>query len=124
VGSGLSLSTFVKYIYVPDFDLIVFSITALSNSFMENFHHQLFLKRCPKSYRLLLLGSVTYAQYLPSIFLGVGTFDLQDAAKNCSPMSEECSPTPPQSRFPPCIEFGKYEIQTWYSSPYPQEYAR
>jgi hypothetical protein len=52
--------------------IIVFSITALSNSFMENFHHQLFLKRCPKSYRLLLLGSVTYAQYLPSIFLGVG----------------------------------------------------
>ena len=30
----------------------------------------------------------------------------------------------PQTRFPPCIEFGKYEIQTWYSSPYPQEYAR
>ncbi|XP_052068323.1 histone acetyltransferase KAT6B-like isoform X3 [Mytilus californianus] len=52
------------------------------------------------------------------------TFDLQDASKNCSPMLEECSPTPSQSRFPPCIEFGKYEIQTWYSSPYPQEYAR
>lgn len=27
-------------------------------------------------------------------------------------------------RFPSMIEFGKYEIQTWYSSPYPQEYAR
>ncbi|XP_029465408.1 histone acetyltransferase KAT6B isoform X1 [Rhinatrema bivittatum] len=27
-------------------------------------------------------------------------------------------------RFPSIIEFGKYEIQTWYSSPYPQEYAR
>ncbi|KAK7507734.1 hypothetical protein BaRGS_00000699, partial [Batillaria attramentaria] len=25
---------------------------------------------------------------------------------------------------PPMIELGKYEIQTWYSSPYPQEYAR
>ncbi|XP_046367301.2 histone acetyltransferase KAT6B-like isoform X5 [Haliotis rufescens] len=34
------------------------------------------------------------------------------------------APSEPQHRFPPCIEFGKYEIQTWYSSPYPQEYAR
>ena len=32
--------------------------------------------------------------------------------------------SPSQGRFPPCIEFGKYEITTWYSSPYPQEYAR
>lgn len=29
-----------------------------------------------------------------------------------------------QGRYPPCIEFGKYEIHTWYSAPYPQEYAR
>ena len=28
------------------------------------------------------------------------------------------------SRFPPFIQFGPYEITTWYSSPYPQEYAR
>ncbi|XP_032087726.1 histone acetyltransferase KAT6B isoform X3 [Thamnophis elegans] len=27
-------------------------------------------------------------------------------------------------RYPSVIEFGKYEIQTWYSSPYPHEYAR
>lgn len=27
-------------------------------------------------------------------------------------------------RCPAAIEFGKYEIQTWYSSPFPQEYAR
>ncbi|XP_043912677.1 histone acetyltransferase KAT6B isoform X3 [Protopterus annectens] len=27
-------------------------------------------------------------------------------------------------RCPAAVEFGKYEIQTWYSSPYPQEYAR
>ena len=31
-------------------------------------------------------------------------------------------PTAP--RCPAAIEFGKYDIQTWYSSPYPQEYAR
>ncbi|XP_033112040.1 histone acetyltransferase KAT6A-like isoform X2 [Anneissia japonica] len=29
-----------------------------------------------------------------------------------------------QSRSPQYIEFGKYEINTWYTSPYPQEYAR
>ncbi|KAF7279893.1 hypothetical protein GWI33_006626 [Rhynchophorus ferrugineus] len=29
-----------------------------------------------------------------------------------------------QPRNPAAIEFGKYEIQTWYSSPFPQEYAR
>ncbi|PSN52347.1 hypothetical protein C0J52_18097, partial [Blattella germanica] len=29
-----------------------------------------------------------------------------------------------QQRCPGAIEFGQYEIQTWYSSPYPQEYAR
>ena len=30
----------------------------------------------------------------------------------------------PNGRYPPCIEFGRWEIETWYSSPYPQEYAR
>ncbi|XP_066259738.1 histone acetyltransferase KAT6B isoform X1 [Euwallacea similis] len=29
-----------------------------------------------------------------------------------------------QPRNPGAIEFGKYEIHTWYSSPFPQEYAR
>lgn len=29
-----------------------------------------------------------------------------------------------QGRNPAAIEFGKYEIETWYSSPFPQEYAR
>ncbi|XP_025095582.1 histone acetyltransferase KAT6B-like isoform X2 [Pomacea canaliculata] len=38
---------------------------------------------------------------------------------------KEALPLPDsQGRYPPCIEMGKYEIQTWYSSPYPQEYAR
>ena len=31
---------------------------------------------------------------------------------------------PNNARCPPKIEFGRYEIETWYSSPYPQEYAR
>lgn len=29
----------------------------------------------------------------------------------------------PNTKSPSMIEFGKYEIKTWYSSPYPQEYA-
>lgn len=29
-----------------------------------------------------------------------------------------------QQRCPAAIEFGQYEIETWYSSPFPQEYAR
>uniref|UniRef100_A0A3P9LJ75 Histone acetyltransferase n=1 Tax=Oryzias latipes TaxID=8090 RepID=A0A3P9LJ75_ORYLA len=33
-------------------------------------------------------------------------------------------PPDPQMRCPAVIEFGKFEIQTWYSSPYPQEYSR
>ncbi|XP_073542173.1 histone acetyltransferase KAT6B isoform X1 [Phyllobates terribilis] len=36
----------------------------------------------------------------------------------CKAMSDQTG------RYPAVIEFGKYEIQTWYSSPYPQEYAR
>jgi len=34
------------------------------------------------------------------------------------------TPDPSTSRCPASIEFGKYTIDTWYSSPYPQEYAR
>ncbi|XP_052262827.1 histone acetyltransferase KAT6A-like isoform X2 [Dreissena polymorpha] len=41
-----------------------------------------------------------------------------------SSTSSTASVVPAQGPYPPCIEFGKYEIQTWYSSPYPQEYAR
>ncbi|XP_023225844.1 histone acetyltransferase KAT6B-like isoform X2 [Centruroides sculpturatus] len=39
-------------------------------------------------------------------------------------MGHDAIPREPQGRSPAAIEFGKYDIQTWYSSPYPQEYAR
>lgn len=29
-----------------------------------------------------------------------------------------------QERCPAAIEFGQWEIETWFSSPFPQEYAR
>ncbi len=44
---------------------------------------------------------------------------LQSIASSLIPLSNYDSTT----RLPPMIEFGKYEIKTWYSSPYPQEYA-
>ena len=54
----------------------------------------------------------------------------------CTPLKEkpststeprESNPPSPNAvalRCPASIEFGKHEIDTWYSSPYPQEYAR
>lgn len=44
---------------------------------------------------------------------------LQSMASSLIPLSNYDSNT----RLPPMIEFGIYEIKTWYSSPYPQEYA-
>ena len=44
---------------------------------------------------------------------------LQSMASSLIPFNNYDSNT----RLPPMIEFGKYEIKTWYSSPYPQEYA-
>ncbi|XP_054166683.1 histone acetyltransferase KAT6B-like [Oppia nitens] len=41
-----------------------------------------------------------------------------EAASSLSPGAQ------PTLRCPAAIEFGKYEIETWYSSPYPQEYVR
>jgi len=35
-----------------------------------------------------------------------------------SESSAECG------RSPSCIVIGKYEVTTWYSAPYPQQYAR
>ncbi|XP_078316982.1 uncharacterized protein LOC111118300 isoform X4 [Crassostrea virginica] len=56
---------------------------------------------------------------------------MEDAARQNGESQVAAAPTVPlpavpggPGRFPPCIEFGKYEIQTWYSSPYPQEYAK
>ncbi|XP_048478460.1 histone acetyltransferase KAT6A isoform X2 [Plutella xylostella] len=34
------------------------------------------------------------------------------------------APAAPAARCPSAIEFGQWEIDTWYSSPFPQEYAR
>ena len=47
----------------------------------------------------------------------------QERAMNSMASSINGNPFDPNARSPPMIEFGKYEIKTWYSSPYPQEYA-
>lgn len=84
-----------------------------------------------QSYALLYLVSNQHHLLIPNSFGLQLEFDLQDAARqNGEPEVAAATPVPLPAvpggpgRFPPCIEFGKYEIQTWYSSPYPQEYAK
>lgn len=84
-----------------------------------------------QSYALLYLVSSQHHLLIPNSFGLQLEFDLQDAARqNGEPEVAAATPVPLPAvpggpgRFPPCIEFGKYEIQTWYSSPYPQEYAK
>jgi len=57
------------------------------------------------------------------------TKQLADISKpNLASSPSKLSPTATQfaeqERCPAAIQFGKYEIETWYSSPFPQEYAR
>jgi len=47
----------------------------------------------------------------------------QEKANSYLTSNNEPANTGSNSRCPPKIEFGRYEIETWYSSPYPQEYA-
>ena len=47
----------------------------------------------------------------------------QERAMQSMVSSMNGNPLDPNTRSPPMIEFGKYEMKTWYSSPYPQEYA-
>ncbi|XP_028041911.1 histone acetyltransferase KAT6A isoform X1 [Bombyx mandarina] len=41
-----------------------------------------------------------------------------------APLTPSLAPPAPTVRCPSAIEFGQWEIETWYSSPFPQEYAR
>lgn len=45
-------------------------------------------------------------------------------ANSPSKLSPTTSQLVEQERCPAAIQFGRYEIETWYSSPFPQEYAR
>lgn len=42
----------------------------------------------------------------------------------CTPSTSTSSAPSSQPRCPAAIQFGQWEIETWYSSPFPQEYAR
>lgn len=48
---------------------------------------------------------------------------LQETAVDAM-VASSCDPSLMEPRCPAAIEFGKWEIKTWYSSPFPQEYAR
>lgn len=45
-------------------------------------------------------------------------------ANSPSKLSPTTSQLLEQERCPAAIQFGRHEIETWYSSPFPQEYAR
>ena len=47
-----------------------------------------------------------------------------NAANSSMMISPTSAAMAEQERCPAAIEFGKHEIETWYSSPFPQEYAR
>lgn len=53
----------------------------------------------------------------------IGEVRIEDSENNPVPINGIVGKAAPM-KCPRAIEFGKYEIQTWYSSPYPQEYAR
>lgn len=48
----------------------------------------------------------------------------QGTALNASLLSSSSIAMAAQVRCPSAIEFGQWHIETWYSSPFPQEYAR
>lgn len=50
--------------------------------------------------------------------------DLFKQAQQTVSQNMPVSSLDPSTKCPSVIQFGKYEIQTWYSAPYPQEYAR
>lgn len=54
----------------------------------------------------------------------MGIVRTEDDENNPVPLGGQLPRVTSQLRCPQTIEFGKYEIQTWYSSPYPQEYTR
>lgn len=53
-----------------------------------------------------------------------GRMNLAVATTNSTMLSPPSIALAAQERCPAAIEFGQWEIDTWYSSPFPQEYAR
>lgn len=62
------------------------------------------------------------AKAVAEIMNSGGTFNL--AISSPTKLSPGSITQVQQERCPAAIEFGQYEIETWYSSPFPQEYAR
>lgn len=55
---------------------------------------------------------------------GVSAADAALFAAAGAGAAADAAPLPAPARCPSAIEFGQWEIDTWYSSPFPQEYAR
>lgn len=54
-----------------------------------------------------------------NLAIGQGTGNLSTCLLSSSSLAMAA-----QARCPSAIEFGQWHIETWYSSPFPQEYAR
>lgn len=57
----------------------------------------------------------------PTLKLNLATPSTSTSIQITSPTSIALAA---QEKCPAGIEFGQWEIETWYSSPFPQEYAR
>lgn len=64
------------------------------------------------------------AQAINELMNAGGRLNLAVATTNSALLSPPSMALAAQERCPAAIEFGKWDIDTWYSSPFPQEYAR
>lgn len=55
---------------------------------------------------------------------GVTTTPVRQTINTTSLISPTSAAMAAQERCPAAIDFGPWDIETWYSSPFPQEYAR
>ncbi|KPP73738.1 histone acetyltransferase KAT6B-like [Scleropages formosus] len=60
----------------------------------------------------------------PGTCVAAEDVDLFKRVQGLSVQKAESVSSADNGRYPAYIEFGNYEIQTWYSSPYPPEYSR
>lgn len=87
--------------------LILWMVSRLEFHYMT-VNNQYFVQRCIKKFATESASTADAANTVNTVTAAAATASVD-------------SPPP---RCPPCIEIGKYRVTTWYSSPYPQNYAR
>lgn len=69
-------------------------------------------------------AAVAVVGVAPSTTVAIGTPAQRGSNQAHSLISPTSAAMAAQERCPAAIEFGPWDIETWYSSPFPQEYAR